>query len=393
MMRALVRTVATGFDGVMVQRGRATFTALGVSIGVVALISVGSLVYHLSQIIDVAERLNVDQLLAVFDRTVWLSDSADREVADLAVTVRGYPGVATVTPIITVPYDLAPTVASLRPLAYIFEADAVEAAAAKIRFGVRLRFQARDAVLVGSDFAAASGVSRGDRLSLLGSAFRVQEMLRKTYSIYDNALIVSHDSAVHLMRQTLPSGVRRPPLRPSTALLVELYPNADRLAVTRAIDRLPDLRTFDPLDQVIAVRTTLGAFQAIMLGSSLIAVLVAVLSVLNTMSMAVSERFAEIGLRKALGATKKQVLHEVIAEAAILGLSGAIVGALLSLAAASAEAGLSGSLGVSGLFDPVPAVAVAAIAAVVGLSVLAGIIPAFRAAGASPIESLRSRDM
>lgn len=66
-------------------------------------------------------------------------------------------------------------------------------------------------------------------------------------------------------------------------------------------------------------------------GVGLVALIVAAFGVFNTMSMAVLERTKEIGLMKAIGATDRDVLTVFVVESALVGLSGGIAGALLSL--------------------------------------------------------------
>jgi putative ABC transport system permease protein len=103
------------------------------------------------------------------------------------------------------------------------------------------------------------------------------------------------------------------------------------------------------------------------------------------MLMAVLERRNEIGLRRALGATRGHIVGQFLAEAVLLagfgGLIGAVLGAAIAIAYASSQGWLI-ALPIAGL--------VLGIVVAGAVGGLAGIYPAFRAANTPPTEALRS---
>ena len=117
---------------------------------------------------------------------------------------------------------------------------------------------------------------------------------------------------------------------------------------------------------------------------SVIALIVAGIGIMNIMLVSVTERIKEIGIRKAIGATKNDILTQFLLEAVFLSQFGGIVGIIL---------GVSGGNIVSFLFN-IPAV-IPLDWALIGLIVCSaigigfGIYPAWRAAELDPIESLR----
>jgi putative ABC transport system permease protein len=106
---------------------------------------------------------------------------------------------------------------------------------------------------------------------------------------------------------------------------------------------------------------------------------------MNIMLVSVTERFQEIGLRKALGATPGMILRQFLVEASVLGLTGGVAGAVLGLVGAVVLPNfISNKIIISW-----PAT-VGAIAIALAIGVIFGVYPASRAARLTPIEALRS---
>ena len=145
--------------------------------------------------------------------------------------------------------------------------------------------------------------------------------------------------------------------------------------------------SFDLLtsDQVLGVFDSLTfAFFFVMLVLSSIALLVGGIGVMAIMMVSVTSRTREIGLRKAMGATRREILWQFLVEAATLTLMGGVIGIVLGIGAGEM---LKRLLDFSTTV-PVWSAAVATVVAVtVGL--VFGIAPAARAARLDPVEALR----
>lgn len=148
----------------------------------------------------------------------------------------------------------------------------------------------------------------------------------------------------------------------------------------------PEEVTVDrPSDAIEARAAADDAFTSLLLGLGAVALLVGGVGIANVMVIGVLERRQEIGLRRALGATKRHVWAQFLTESVILSAVGGIAGALLGVGVTAAYAGSRDWSVV------VPAIGVGAgIGAALLIGAVAGLYPAIRAARMSPTEALRS---
>jgi putative ABC transport system permease protein len=119
------------------------------------------------------------------------------------------------------------------------------------------------------------------------------------------------------------------------------------------------------------------------LGLGAVALLVGAIGVANIMVISVLERRQEIGLRRALGATRGQIRAQFLAEAILLSLAGGAAGVAIGAVATAAYAHGRGEA----VVIPLQAWA-GGLAAAVIIGALAGLLPAIRAARLSPTQAL-----
>lgn len=163
-------------------------------------------------------------------------------------------------------------------------------------------------------------------------------------------------------------------------------------AVTVALREMRRLRpadknTFDMItqDQILDTFNSItGTFFVVMIVLASVALLVGGIGVMAIMMVSVTARTREIGVRKAMGATRRDILLQFLIEAATLTGIGGLIGIFVGLAAGK---GVTSLLAIQAR----PPIALTAIAVVVsvGIGIVFGVVPARRAARLDPIDALR----
>jgi putative ABC transport system permease protein len=146
----------------------------------------------------------------------------------------------------------------------------------------------------------------------------------------------------------------------------------------------PDNFSINKLDTLVGgFNNTVGVVLLIGLIVTSISLFVGAVGVMNIMFVSVTERTREIGVRKAIGATRKSILLQFLMESSAICLLGGVIGISI---AAILTAVINAALMPASLNIPI---LMTAVIVSITVGVLAGLIPAFRAARLDPIESLR----
>jgi putative ABC transport system permease protein len=157
------------------------------------------------------------------------------------------------------------------------------------------------------------------------------------------------------------------------------------LAATANPENPYQVNVSQPSAALVAQAETQSALNGLFLGLGAVALLVGAVGVANIMIISVLERRSEIGLRRALGATKGHIRTQFLSEAVLLGLLGGAVGVVLGVASTAVYAHTKGWATV------VPTEAWAGgFAASLAIGAIAGLLPALRAARLSPTQALWS---
>jgi len=151
-----------------------------------------------------------------------------------------------------------------------------------------------------------------------------------------------------------------------------------------AASQSDDFTIFDQSQMVETVAAVTGTFTVLLGSIAAISLVVGGIGIMNIMLVSVTERTREIGIRKAVGAKRRDILAQFLAEAVVLSLLGGVVGILAGYAVAQVIATL---LGTRALVTP--GSVVMGLSVSIGMGLFFGTYPASRAASLHPIEALR----
>ncbi len=379
--------------GLRTRKLRAGLSALGIAIGVAAIVAVLGLAAS-SQAALLAEiaRLGTNLL------TVTNGQTLAGATAELPETAPGMiarlPGVTAVQDTGTVGNVYAyksPLIPSIETNALSVEAATLNLPAAAGTGLAQGRFlnaaTAREPVAVlGAVTAQLLGIDRirpGMRIWVGGQWFYVTGILnRDTYAPeIDSAVLVGFPAAEQYLHfDGHPSEIYVRTAENNQAVTITV----DGLLGAQANPESPgQVDVSQPSEALTARADAEGALDTLFLGLGAVALLVGAIGVANIMVISVLERRSEIGLRRALGATRGQIRAQFLAEAILLSVSGGAIGVILGAAATAAYARGHGETVV------IPPEAWAGgLAAAVIIGALAGLLPAIRAARLSPTQAL-----
>jgi putative ABC transport system permease protein len=151
-----------------------------------------------------------------------------------------------------------------------------------------------------------------------------------------------------------------------------------------AADDEDDFTTFSQTELLDTVSTITGTLTAFLGAIAAISLLVGGIGIMNIMLVSVTERTREIGIRKAVGALKRDILAQFLMESVLMSVLGGLLGIALGWTLAMVG---SNALGMTSVVDPATVLLATGFAAAVGL--IFGLYPAWRAASLQPIEALR----
>jgi putative ABC transport system permease protein len=246
-------------------------------------------------------------------------------------------------------------------------------------------------VVLGSDLARQFKASVGDTVTLRSVQFKVVGVLEPTLTAPDNEAMVPMAAAQQLYIKTLPTLVadKLNVSEIATGLVVYPKPGVDPQKIADEINAsIPGVTPMTGADFDKQIGAATSMLNSILIGIGLISLLVGGLSVINTMAMSVAERTREIGIKRAIGASRWRIRREIVIESAIIGLVGGLLG--LGLGAVITYLGNeAGRSSATILFDLTAGTAISSVAFATILGATAGFIPAWHASRLDPVTALR----
>jgi putative ABC transport system permease protein len=387
--------------GLRTRRLRAALSALGIAIGVAAIVAVLGLSSS-SQAGLLAEinRLGTN-LLTVTNGQTFTGQSATLPLTAPAMIGRINPvtrvaDTGTVSGAYVYRSRMIPSVDTDELTVQAASLNLLPAVGTSVARGSYLNAATANepAVVLGAAAAQRVGIDRlwrGERVWLGGTWFYVIGILKPVVLApeIDNSALIGFPAAERYLNYTSTTDGNTT-TGPPTAIYVRAQDDAvyavdDVLADTADPENPSYVDVSQPSTALTARADAQGAFNGLFLGLGAVALLVGAVGVANIMIISVLERRSEIGLRRALGATRGQIRLQFLSEATMLALIGGAVGVGVGSLATVVYVHTKHWAVV------IPTEAWAGgIASAILIGAIAGLMPAIRAARLSPTDALRS---
>jgi putative ABC transport system permease protein len=311
-------------------------------------------------------------------RGTFVNTSLDESAA---AKIRRLPDVAQAAPMIFNVMDLTPDVTAL---VYGWQADSFEFSSLQILAGQRFHDGSPE-VMLGDLLAQDLKKKPGDTLDIQGTTFTVTGIYHGASSLEADALIMPLDQLQQLTSLQGKASTVHVRLRPAPR--GESWDQYMKQAEAQIQAAVPGLRAVAATERASDNQIVKMA-HASAWGTSTLAIIIGILGIANTMVMSVFERTKEIGILRAIGWKRGQVLALIQLEAGMLGLCGGLIGIVVGWCALRILSILPQT---ASLISPSlrwPLLAEAMLVAVLS-GLIAGALPAWRAGQLSPMEALR----
>lgn len=378
---------------------RSFLTLSGIALGAFALTVMGALSENFNRQINSLEEFLSEQVL-VRPKGSNAFFSAGNLPVSLVTELERFDGVKVAVPSIEVSFDEDPGESFGPPYAIngvdIARARRSPLADLELASGRLLEPGERWKVVLGSELARIAGEREnlgrharpGDRVTIRDHEWEVVGVGTATGTPVDQFGVASIEDARVIVKEADPfvdvAGITGE---------IQVYPvdGLDPNTVAEDVEAIVGDRAlvFPPERSIDQIQSQIAIFNAIILGSALVALLVGGVAIINTMVFSVTERTREIGIKKAIGASRRDILREFLSESAILAFAGGILGGAagylftLALNASTRESGVIA-------FSVTPRLALFVFLLSIAIGIGAGLFPARRAARIDPVKALRT---
>ncbi|PKM47732.1 MAG: ABC transporter permease [Firmicutes bacterium HGW-Firmicutes-8] len=225
----------------------------------------------------------------------------------------------------------------------------------------------------------------GETVKINGVNFKVVGLLEEKgssgFGSNDDKVVIPLTTAERLLDN---SGIRSVSVQAATPADVDsVVAQLDNFLYRKTKDT-EAYRVSNQVEMLSTVNQITGTLTMMLSGIAGISLIVGGIGIMNIMLVSVTERTREIGIRKAIGAKRKDILRQFLIEAVVVSGTGGIIGVLFGIAVAS---------GISSMMAINTAISINVVAMAFGFAVLVGVVfglyPANKAAKLNPIEALR----
>jgi putative ABC transport system permease protein len=176
-----------------------------------------------------------------------------------------------------------------------------------------------------------------------------------------------------------------------TGVGIKVKKDADVTALENKMYDLPDVQVVSLAQVKSTIINLIGTAKMMVFSIAVIAILIAMIGVINTVLMSVLERYHEIGILKSMGALPKDIFKLILYETAMLCLLGGLLGNLLAFALEHLTDYLIRTTGM--LVEIDLKIALIGLGVVLAVGVFSGIYPAWKAARVRPMDSIKAQGL
>jgi putative ABC transport system permease protein len=375
---------------------RSTLTISGIAIGIMALVVFGSMANKMNALIDGGSTYYADKAV-VSVGSMYTGSFQPLSLSEDLEKIRGVEGVAAATPSIEMMLndDEAATMGVPEMIGgFVPDGDkGLETFEINVAQGRTLTADDHgNVVVLGCDLARHLDAGVGDTVVLRKTEFTVIGILAPTLTAPDKEAMVPLDAAQQLFVKTLPPMIQDKVDATDIATSITVYhepgvtPEELKANLEAALGDSYTVMIGKDFDEMLG--TFSAIFSLVLTGIAMLSLLVGGLSTINTMAMSVAERTREIGIKRAIGASRWRIRREIVMESAAIGLIAGTIGLAIGAVMTTVFNDLGRSSG-NVLFDLTLGTAVTAVAFATGLGAIAGFVPAWGASRMDPVAALR----
>jgi putative ABC transport system permease protein len=372
---------------------RTVLTIFGITIGVLSLVVMGAIAEKIKLLVDGGVKYYGDKVIAGNNSSSLFGGLP--LTIDEARAIEKVEGVEVVSAGASTTLNKDMNAVNFGPPASIQATDGkgdnLESFKISVSKGRKLTNDDKGKVVVGADLVKKLNAEVGKSIDVRGKKYEVVGIMEKTLTAPDSTVMMTFSDAQQIVYNDLPDIAKRQLKPEELASAFTVYPKKGvdpNVLAEKITKEVPTVKGMGPKvfkDQVEAATKMLNQ---ILYGIAAISLIVGALSVINTMTMSISERTKEIGIKKAVGAKTWNILTEYLTEAGLIGLFGGLLGVALGSLITSSINSVMEKTG-DKLFLLTPRLTIGAILFSVILGVVAGIFPAVHATRISIVKSLR----
>lgn len=371
---------------------RTLLTIVGISIGILAMVVMGGIAEKLNLLVDGGTKYYKDKVtvsgegLGFIGSPMTLSKKSELENIEGVAAVFGETYSTLEKDLSTVNFGPPASITSTQDGSEPYESFVLT-----LSKGRKLNPDDTKKAVIGSDLVQKLNAKVGSIIKVRDEDFEVVGIYEKTFSTPDTTVSVPFKDGQNIMIEDQPEIIKQSVKSSEIVYDFVVYPKpgvdpnqlADKIKA-----EVDGVSTIGPKSFQDQVTSSVKIFSSIIYGIGAISLLVGSLSIINTMTMSISERTKEIGVKKAVGAKSSSIMTEYLTEAGIIGLVGGLIGVSLGVLIANSINSILEKTG-DRIFLMSPRLLIGSLIFSIILGIVAGIYPAFHATRINIVKALR----